>query len=429
MARKNRMKWTREKKEDFILSGLITFCFVSLVILALFLTIALYSAERLRLQNAVERAYGNIQAAIAEGSSSIADAMKDENVLGFGVYTSLGNAIYTWGDAYVRLPITSFPDNHLDHDSNTFYAYDSSTEVIECIRYSAGSVVIPSNLFMTRSENPINFPTIIYIAFDGSSYMGMMNVLKAAAAIGITLILFFYLVMLRVVNQNREFRNTLSRQENLVNLGQAARTLTHEIKNPLSAITIQLALLKREAPGNMKDDLAIIDHETKRLVMLTNKVSDFLRNPLGQPERIELVSYLKALFPLFSVDIRWIEPDFQRAMISFDSDRLRSVLENLIKNAIEACPSDSIDVEVEVSKDRKGFFHVFVRDRGCGIESKNSEKIFDPFFTTKIHGSGIGLSISQQFVKANGGQLSLYPRDGGGTTAEVILKGEREKGE
>ena len=179
----------------------------------------------------------------------------------------------------------------------------------------------------------------------------------------------------------------------------------------------------------MKDDLAIIDHETKRLVMLTNKVSDFLRNPLGQPERIELVSYLKALFPLFSVDIRWIEPDFQRAMISFDSDRLRSVLENLIKNAIEACPPDSIDVEVEVSKDRKGFFHVFVRDRGCGIESKNSEKIFDPFFTTKIHGSGIGLSISQQFVKANGGQLSLYPRDGGGTTAEVILKGEREKGE
>jgi signal transduction histidine kinase len=60
-------------------------------------------------------------------------------------------------------------------------------------------------------------------------------------------------------------------------------------------------------------------------------------------------------------------------------------------------------------------------DRGDGIRIEDSKKIFDPFFTTKIHGSGIGLSISQQFVKARGGNIRLYPRDGGGTVAEVVL--------
>jgi signal transduction histidine kinase len=60
-------------------------------------------------------------------------------------------------------------------------------------------------------------------------------------------------------------------------------------------------------------------------------------------------------------------------------------------------------------------------DRGEGIRTTDAKKIFDPFYTTKIHGSGIGLSISQQFVKARGGHIRLYGREGGGTVAEVVL--------
>ena len=63
-----------------------------------------------------------------------------------------------------------------------------------------------------------------------------------------------------------------------------------------------------------------------------------------------------------------------------------------------------------------------MKDRGVGIDAKDQKKIFDPFFTTKIHGSGIGLSISMQFVKAVGGELVLKRRSGGGTAAIVTLK-------
>ncbi|MGP1419435.1 MAG: ATP-binding protein, partial [Sphaerochaetaceae bacterium] len=62
-----------------------------------------------------------------------------------------------------------------------------------------------------------------------------------------------------------------------------------------------------------------------------------------------------------------------------------------------------------------------------GSRSVDMNKYFDPFFTTKIHGSGIGLSISRQFVKARGGSITLTMREGGGTRAEVVLKLVPEK--
>ena len=103
-----------------------------------------------------------------------------------------------------------------------------------------------------------------------------------------------------------------------------------------------------------------------------------------------------------------------------DKDRARSVFENLLKNAVESCEGDP-EVEVVIKGGKRGLIHIFVMDRGDGIDSKDEKKIFDPFFTTKIHGSGIGLSISRQFVRARGGNVRLYSRDGGGTVAEVVL--------
>jgi two-component system sensor histidine kinase HydH len=111
----------------------------------------------------------------------------------------------------------------------------------------------------------------------------------------------------------------------------------------------------------------------------------------------------------------------QRAFIYFDPDRARSVFENLIKNALESTQDREPHVEIEITREKKKNIRVFIRDRGDGIKEENLEKIFDPFFTTKIHGSGIGLSICRQFVRARGGNLKLYAREGGGTVAEVIL--------
>ncbi len=116
-----------------------------------------------------------------------------------------------------------------------------------------------------------------------------------------------FLLVLSIYRNNRRYRETIAKQESLVNLGQAARTLTHEIKNPLSAITIQLALLKKTLPGKHAGDLKLIEQEIQRLTQLTNKVSDFLRNPLGKPVVVDLNELFNSLVMRFDKPIRFFE--------------------------------------------------------------------------------------------------------------------------
>lgn len=108
------------------------------------------------------------------------------------------------------------------------------------------------------------------------------------------------------------------------------------------------------------------------------------------------------------------------ASAHFDRERLRSVLENLIKNALETVQSEQ-PVEVRVSS-TKAKVTISVLDRGEGISPEIRERIYDPFYTSKISGSGIGLAITRRFVEAVGGSLTLSARSGGGTEAAVCLK-------
>ena len=122
---------------------------------------------------------------------------------------------------------------------------------------------------------------------------------------------------------------------------------------------------------------------------------------------------------LFNREIPF-DVEVSRVTVSFDPDRARSVFENLIKNATESCEGRDPQVEIQIRVKHRNAV-VRIMDRGDGLPKEMKAKLFDPFFTTKIHGSGIGLSISKQFVEARGGSLKLYDRDGGGTVSEVSL--------
>ena len=406
-----------EAREVLLTTIIITIVFTFLLGLAIFLSSSLVAAERLRMENAVERAYSNVIMALRLGGN-MDRLLDDEQIMGFGYYTHMGTPLYIWGDAYQRLPMTSFPSGTgLD---GAYSSYDDETGIIETVRYSSSVLFSPDNLFHEGSS-PIEYPDIIYISFDASSFAERISMIIAFSVLACIAIAFLYLMVLRIFHQNSRYRETLRRQESLVRLGEAARTLTHEIKNPLSAIRIELAILKREVPPELMDDVRIIDHETDRLKKLTDKVSDYLRNPVGNPIALDIVNELKDLIPLFPDGVRWNRGSAESVIVQFDPDRLRSVLENLVKNAVEACEGKGVDVEIEVADDRRGHCHVYIRDRGKGLAESDGKRIFDPFYTTKIHGSGIGLAISQQFVRAADGSLRLYSRDGGGTVAEVSL--------
>jgi two-component system sensor histidine kinase HydH len=225
--------------------------------------------------------------------------------------------------------------------------------------------------------------------------------------------------------RNAAYRKKLSAQQQLVRLGQVSRTLSHEIRNPLSAIRIQTGILKKTLPESGGEELKVIDEEVQRLALLTERVGDFLRDPLGSPEKIELAGFIRELTRRCERPIAFASQAQAGVRARVDPQRFRSVLENLIRNAIESMEGretrrSPAPVEIFLAA-RKGRVEISVLDRGRGIPPELRDRIFDPFTTGKVRGSGIGLSICRRFVEAAGGRISLSDRPGGGTEARIEL--------
>ncbi|MDR0386608.1 MAG: HAMP domain-containing histidine kinase [Treponema sp.] len=238
----------------------------------------------------------------------------------------------------------------------------------------------------------------------------------------------------RLYLKNREYRERIESQKNLVVLGTAASTLAHEIKNPLLSIRLQTGILRKIFPETGKEELAVIDDEVGRLSAMTYRVNDFLRDALGNPVPVNSSALLSEISRrLCGEDI--VDPGAIRdGVIFMDRERARSVFENLIRNALESGgPAEEIRASVTRSGGRgQGrrvpvSLAISITDRGRGIPPADLGRVFDPFFTSKSAGAGIGLSISRRFIEAAGGTIVLENREGGGAVARIVLpeyKGE-----
>lgn len=419
--------FSRAKRERLIVIASLSVAFLALLTLVIVLASSLFITERLKLVNEIEKNFNNVVFELQRGNFNPYSFLSEKRVKGIALYDSRGSIMVSYGQVYNMLPIASISEEANKNEDNNIIRLNFKSNTMEYTRLLRVPLVISDVNYDGDSSryfpsSLIDYTTIMYIAFDASSYLTSIKVLMFCTVVILLGILFLYVFVIRTYLENRRYKAQMVKQENLVNLGQAARTLTHEIKNPLSAITIQIALLKRQLKDSeYLEEVELISKEVQRLIQLTNRVSDFLKNPEGQPEEIDVVEMINSLIPLFSYEIKVLPESQKSATILFDRDRLRSVLENLLKNAIESCEGRDPKVEVEITLDRRNIYHIFIRDRGDGIKKSDTEKLFDPFFTTKIHGSGIGLSISRQFLRARGGDIKLYPRPDGGSVAEVTI--------
>ena len=432
-AQKNiKRRWTfiEGKERPFVYVGLAVAYLIFLVFIFLIYN-GISDKYLLQMKFDSEKSFNNIYMAMNDSTAKALSVMEDEGVTGIGIYASSGQAFQRLGDVPPVLPLSKLVRGRRTGQDSTLgiYLLDKDTNQIEYFRLSRLNVVLEmSNVPQPKGNEAMSeLPDIIYIKFDGTSYFNSIRRAWILAIAGVFVMLGIFLVILSIYTNNRKYRMQLQKNESLAKLGAAARTLTHEIKNPLSAMTIQSALMRKLLPAEFYPDLDVMDHEITRLTNLTNRVSEFLKNPSGTPKDIELVGFISDIARLFRNEIK-IENDVKSVVVSFDPDRARSVFENLIKNASESCEDRDPEVTVEISVKHK-MVTVKVMDRGNGLPEGTREKLFDPFFTTKIHGSGIGLSISKQFVESRGGSLKLYDREGGGTVAEVTLPCKVQRGE
>lgn len=268
--------------------------------------------------------------------------------------------------------------------------------------------------------NVLQKGTIIYLEIRASAYWAKrraLDVIFPLVEISLATVIF---IMRDLILRNLEYRAQLKEQQNLVVLGTAASTIAHDMKNPLLAIRLQTSILERTCPEG-KTEISNINDEVDRLSALCYRVNDYLRDPRGKPEQIDLVRFAR------ETGIRFLGSDIlktqlgaqSQALVLIDPARLASIVENLLRNALESgSPHEAIGMQLSKTGSS---YSLDVLDHGSGIPKEDREKLFDPFFTTKSKGTGIGLSVCRRFVQAAGGSISLADREGGGTRARIVL--------
>lgn len=210
------------------------------------------------------------------------------------------------------------------------------------------------------------------------------------------------------------------------------RVLTHEMMNSLTPVTslseTLLALPGAQADEELRQGLETIRTTGKGLVNFVMSYRKLTRLPLPEPALFDVRPFLERMIQLAkhqhpSPNIRIILEDIPEDLMVFaDESMLAQVMTNLLKNAIHAI-STSVEGEIRLRAyvDDQDIVHIEVSNNGPEITPEIAEQIFIPFFTTKVEGSGIGLSLSKQMMRLQGGNISLLPYRDEWTTFAIML--------
>ena len=218
---------------------------------------------------------------------------------------------------------------------------------------------------------------------------------------------------------------------------EVARRLAHEIKNPLTPIQLSAERLRHKYLHKVQSaDAAQMDRLTRTIVQqvesmkeMVNAFSDYARAPAMRPTSVDLnalvldvVELYRTASPAVRFETRLGQP---LALVHADPDRLRQVLHNLLKNAIEACGTrDAPRVRAETragSACDEAMVELSVHDSGAGFDNGIVDRIFEPYVTSKSKGTGLGLAIAKKIVEEHGGTISGHNAPNSGARITVHL--------
>jgi PAS domain S-box-containing protein len=231
-------------------------------------------------------------------------------------------------------------------------------------------------------------------------------------------------------------RTVLERAQRDAAWAEVARRLAHEIKNPL--MPIQLAAERMHlklAPRLTAADRELLERAARTIVSqveaMRSMVEGFAEYARAQPSRrqpVALAGLIEEVLALYEHDAALaIERDLPEGLppVPADPVRLRQVLHNLIKNAIEAQEGSarrSLTVSVaRVEREGRPFLRLDVADRGPGLPPGFDASWFEPYRSTKRRGGGLGLAISKRIAEEHGGHLEASQRPGGGAVFSLFL--------
>ena len=236
-----------------------------------------------------------------------------------------------------------------------------------------------------------------------------------------------FVVILSDITQEKLSTRDQIEGERISSIILLAAGVAHELGNPLNSLTIHLQLIERQLKrmeataqaARMNESIQICQDEVSRLDGI---IRNFLEAIRPRPPDLQAVNLFEVLdsvlaFQKGELEDRGLTLEVtigqEPPVVSADSNQIKQVFFNLIKNAMEAMQSGGVIRIRSWADDDWVYFQV--GDTGEGIAEEDLSQVFQPFHTTKGGGSGLGLMIVQRIMRDHGGQIGIESREGEGT--------------
>lgn len=219
--------------------------------------------------------------------------------------------------------------------------------------------------------------------------------------------------------------------------GEVARRLAHEIKNPLTPIQLSAERLRRKYLDKMSpEDAEVLDRSTHTIVQqvesmkeMVKAFSEYARSPRLEVQRLKLEDLVDEVLDLYRGDDTAanlsVEYGKDLPQVEVDPGRIRQLIHNLIKNALESTSAvANPHITISLSEDGLGaraYAELRIKDNGPGIPEHVLEKLFEANTTTKTKGSGLGLAVVKRIVEEHGGDVFAENNADGGACIIVRL--------
>ena len=242
-------------------------------------------------------------------------------------------------------------------------------------------------------------------------------------------LLIFYIIPIillhafKLIEKITSLYQTISNLEKDKQIKNSLFKITHEVKNPIAVCKGYLDMIDVNDKDTLTRYIEIIKQEIERSINIMSDFMEFSKIKIDK-DILDINILLEEITEEFSLitNNKKIKIESQitkdEIFINGDYNRLKQVFINIIKNSMESISnSGKIDIKTHILNDK---YYIEITDTGCGMDEYTLSKINELFFTTKKQGSGIGVSLSNEIIKAHNGEIKYTSKEGIGT--KVVVK-------
>jgi signal transduction histidine kinase len=228
-------------------------------------------------------------------------------------------------------------------------------------------------------------------------------------------------VICRDISRRRKLQEALQRAEVISAVEQMGATVAHDLRGPLGLIVQSVNMIKQD-PSLTRRMLQLVEENAVRSLKMIADWRSSTREIVPHPTKTDLGGLIKSVLegstiPSSVTIVTSFGADLDSIMI--DSDIMHRIMDNLVKNAVEAMPEGG---KLSIRAEKEGDDIVInVGDTGVGIPEESKGRIFSPLYTTKAGGMGLGLTYCRRAVEAQGGSIDFESKVGAGTNFTIKL--------